>query len=117
MANREESVRLYDAVLERFPDVKRKGKASAYTSINGHMYSFVDSEGIMGLRFSKEDLEEFRELTGTGPFIQYDCVMRGYGVVPDDLLADTDALAIWFKKSLTYISSLKPKPTKKPAKK
>jgi hypothetical protein len=113
MSSWDESVAHFDALLERFPTMKRKGKTMPYTSMNGHMFSFVDKEGVLGLRMSKEDIAEFRAQYGTGDFIQYNSVMRGYVVVPADLLADTDTLVGWYERSLAYIGSLKPKPTKR----
>lgn len=103
----------YDYLVEQFPHIERKGKTMPYTSVNGHMFSFLDKTGTMGLRLSKEDYDAFQEKYKTGPNIQYEKVMREYVVVPDSLLMDTDTLKSYFQRSYDYVSSLKPKPTKK----
>lgn len=111
-----DKLELYEALVARFPDIPRKGAKNPYTSLNGHMFSFLDSDGVMALRFSEADKKALIEQWQTGPSIQYGSVMRGYAIVPDSLLQDTDALAPFFEKSIAYISSLEPKPTKKPKK-
>jgi len=39
--------------------------------------------------------------------------MKEYVVVPDDLIRQTERLKEYFDLSFEYVSSLKPKPTKK----
>lgn len=90
-----------------------KGAKNPYTSRNGHMFSFLDSEGTMALRFSEEMKEAFLKRYDSGPVVQYGSVMRGYLSVPDDLLANTAELGEWFDKSWEWIGTLEPKPTKK----
>jgi len=103
----------YDAIIGNFPEVVRKGATSAYTSVNGHMYSFVDKEGVLALRLSKEDKADFEAKYKTGPVMAYGSVMNGYVPVPAELFANTVEISKFFKKSLTHFSSIKPKPTKK----
>ncbi len=90
-----------------------KGAKNPYTSRNGHMFSFLDGEGAMALRLSKELTEEFLANFESGPVMQYGSVMRGYVSIPDDLLSDTEALGSWFEKAFDWIGTLEPKPTKK----
>ena len=45
-----DKLELYDAGLATIPDLHRKGAANAYTSLNGHMFSFIDKTGTMSLR-------------------------------------------------------------------
>ena len=106
-----QALALYDRLLERFPEVVRKGAKSAYTSLNGHMYSFMTQEGDLALRMSPEHLEEFTRRYKAKPCIQYGATMRGYATVPKALLKRTDELAQHFERSLEYIGSLAPKPT------
>lgn len=77
------------------------------------MFSFLDKEEIMVLRFSSLELETFNKNYGTGPNMQYGKVMREYVVIPDNLLEDTDALFIYLQRSFDYAKTLKPKPTEK----
>lgn len=45
--------------------------------------------------------------------VQCDAVMKEYAIVPDALLKKTQELKKYFDVSVAYVSSLKPKPTKK----
>lgn len=108
-----EALVLYKAVVESHPEVEVKGAANPYTSRNGHMFSFLDADGSMALRLSKEMGEEFMAGYESGPVIQYNSVMNGYVSIPDSLLADTKQLQKWFNKSHDWIGTLEPKPTKK----
>ncbi len=103
----------YEALVARFPEVKRKGAANPYTSVNGHMFSFLDRDGTLALRLSDDDRHEFTDLYDSGPSIQYGKTMRGYATVPHDLLLNTDELEGWFARSYDHVSRLEPKPTTK----
>ena len=94
-----------------------KGAKNPYTSRNGHMFSFLDADGLMALHLSPELETEFRSQYESGPVIQYERTMRGYSSVPSDLFNDSDTLREWYDRAWEWIGTLKPKPTKKPAKK
>ena len=94
-------------------DTVVKGAKNPYTSRNGHMFSFLTQKGVMALRLSDEDREEFLASFESGPVIQYGSVMRGYVSIPGDLLDDTETLRSWFDRSHDWIGTLEPKPTKK----
>jgi len=113
----EERVELYDKVIATVPDQQRKGAASAYTSLNGHMFSFVDKTGEFAFRYSDARKKELIEELGGKESIQHNSVMRGYVVFPKSVMGDFDKLVELFKESHEYIGSLKPKPTKKKKKK
>lgn len=89
-----------------------KGAKNPHTSRNGHMFSFLDGAGVMALRLSDELTEDFRSTYESGDVTQYGSTMRGYSSVPAELLADTDALAVWFDRSWEWIGTLPAKPTK-----
>ena len=107
------NLELYEKLVATNPNVRRKGKTMPYTSVNGHMFSLLDKEGKLGLRLPKEEREKFLSEYKTELFVQYGAVMKEYVVVPDDLLKKTDELKKYFELSYGYVSSLKPKPTKK----
>lgn len=107
---------LYEALVATHPDIARKGATSPYTSVNGHMFSYLGPDGTLGLRLPKDARETFQATYDTPPFVQYGSVMKEYVTVPADLLADTAALTPLFAASYDYVSGLKPKPTKKKAK-
>jgi len=104
---------LYEKLVATNPNVERKGKTMPYTSVNGHMFSLLDKEGKLGLRLPKEEREAFLVEFKTELSIQYGAVMKEYVVVPNDLLKKTDELKKYFEISYEYVSSLKPKPTKR----
>ncbi len=109
-----EALERYLAVVaESDSGVEVKGAKNPYTSRNGHMFSFLDPEGLMALRLSDVDGERFREEYGGGPVVQYGSVMRGYVSVPAELLERTEALIEWFDLSHRWIGTLPPKATKK----
>lgn len=84
-----------------------------YTSLNGHMFSFLNADGAMVLRLPNELYEDFLARYESGLVMQYGRVMQGYVSVPEELLRNTDELAGWFDKSHSWISTLQPKPTTK----
>ncbi len=104
---------LYERVVAELDGVELKGAKSAYTSLNGHMFSFMTQEGALALRFSDEEQKALMATFKTGPVIQYGAVMRGYVEIPADVLEDTQSLLPIFIKSLAYVRSLKPKPTRR----
>lgn len=106
-------IELYDRVIATVPGQVRKGAASAYTSLNGHMFSFVDEKGEFAFRYSEARKKDLMAEIGGRESIQYNSVMRGYVVLPDDMMDDLDKLSALFAESHKYISSLEPKPTAK----
>lgn len=112
-----EALERYRAVVEASDHAEVKGAKNPYTSRNGHMCSFLAPDGAAALHLSDELEAEFRSTYGSGPVEQYGATIRGYSSVPAELLDDTAALAAWFDRSWEWIGTLKPKPTKKPAKK
>ncbi|MEM7336065.1 MAG: hypothetical protein AAF490_28555 [Chloroflexota bacterium] len=104
---------LYENVVARFPDIKRKGAKNPYTSVNGHMFSFLMQDGVLAIRLSKQQRTEFMDKYKTEQPVTYNTVMKEYVSVPGELLQDTDRMAEYFQMSFDYVSSLKPKPTTK----
>jgi hypothetical protein len=50
----DEKVELYNKLIAKCPGIERKGKNNPYTSVNGHMFSLINKDGELGMRFSKE---------------------------------------------------------------
>lgn len=118
MPHRRETTRKhYEQLVAAYPELKIKGKASAYTSMNGHMFSFITKEGGLAFRLPKEKYEAFVKRYRTQPVIEYGATMREYVAVPVALLKRQKELAGHFADSVAYIASLPPKPTTKPSKK
>ena len=109
----------YERLVATHPGVEVKGAKARYTSLNGHMFSFLTETGALALRFSSEEQEVFMEKHRAKPCIQHGSVMKGYALVPEALWKKPAVLKKAFAGSHAYIASLKPKPTtrKKAAKK
>ena len=108
------ALELYTAVVDgSSTDSQVKGAKNPYTSRNGHMFSFLDREGVMALRLSDALRDEFMAAFDSGPVIQYGSVMRGYVSVPSSLLEEVAEAASWLSRSYEWIGTLPPKPTKK----
>jgi hypothetical protein len=107
------ALEMYERLVEGHPEAERKGAKIPYTSRNGHMYSFLASDGVMALRLPDELREEFLAEYGTDPVEQYGRVMAEYVAVPEELLDDTSGLLTWFERSHDWIGTLKPKPTRR----
>jgi hypothetical protein len=73
-----EKLELYDKLIASDPNIERKGKTTPYTSVNGHMFTFLTKEGTMGLRLSKEDQEKFMKRYNSKPMVQHGVVMKEY---------------------------------------
>ncbi len=106
---------LYEKLIATNPNVDRKGATMPYTSVNGHMFSFLTKEGIMALRLPSPERESFLEKYKTKLCVQHGAVMKEYVEVPDALLEETQELKAFYEISYAYVSALKPKPTKKKA--
>lgn len=100
---------LYDRLVAAIPGLERKGAAMPYTSLNGHMFSFLDKEGTLALRLPKEELQKFIETYKTQLCVQHGTVLKEYAVVPDNLFENTRELARYFQISYNYVAALKPK--------
>jgi TfoX/Sxy family transcriptional regulator of competence genes len=103
----------YDAMIAGLEGVERKGATIPYTSLNGHMFSNLNSEGKLHLRLPKESREKFIEQYKTKLAEAYGVVLKEYVVVPDELFADARKMKKYLRESYEYVKSLKPKATKK----
>lgn len=90
-----------------------KGAKNPYTSLNGHMFSFLDAQGARALRLPDDLREAFLTQYDSGPVIQYGKTMREYVAVPDALLRASPELVGWFDQSFDWIATLPAKATKK----
>ena len=97
----------------RGSEAERKGKTTPYTSMNGHMFSFLTKEGSIGLRLSSEDRSTFMEKYDCRLMIQHNTVMKEFVEVPSKMLSNTELISGFLQKSMDYTASLKPKPTRK----
>ena len=104
---------LYEKLVATNPDVERKGATHPYTSLNGHMFSYLHPSGRVALRLPEEEREKFLKKYKTNLFEAYGVVQQEYVTVPDALLKNTKELQKYFELSYRYVRTLKPKPSKK----
>jgi hypothetical protein len=102
---------LYEKLVATNPNVERKGAANPYTSLNGHMFTYLNPSGSLALRLPQDEREKFLKKYKTTLFEAYGTVMKEYVTVPDKLLKNTKELAKYFAMSYQYVGSLKPKAT------
>lgn len=107
---------VYDQLVAQFSDIERKGAKMPYTSMNGNMFSFITQEGRLAIRLGKDDYDALLE-SGGEICEQHGRVMKEYVAVPDSMVGNGPQLKKWFEKSVEHAKSLKPKPTKRKAKK
>lgn len=111
----EDKLELYEQLLDAAGIDSKSNFGSAYTAVNGNMYSMISKYGLVGIRLPKDEREAF--------IVEYDTEMfradpdwppsREMVAVPDELLQNTKALSPYMKRSYEYAQTLKPKPTKK----
>jgi hypothetical protein len=102
---------LYELLVATLPGVERKGATVPYTSVNGHMFSYLSKTGKLELRLPPELREAFMKKYKASLCEQYGTVQKEYVEVPDVLLVKTAELKKYFAASCEYVSALKPKPT------
>jgi hypothetical protein len=103
----------YDRLIATRPGVERRGVTIPYTSLNGHMTSYLADTGSLVLRLSPEERARFLDEQRTTLHTAFGTVQQEFVDVPDTLFVDTTAIAPWFAASLDWIATLKPKPTKR----
>lgn len=104
---------LYDRLIATNPNIERKGVTMPYTSLNGHMFTYLSKSGSLGVRLPEEERERFLEKYHTTLYESHGAIMKEYVTVPDNLLKKTDGLKDYLDLSYEYIKTLKTKPTKK----
>lgn len=105
------ALELYEKLVATNPSVQRKGATVPYTSLNGHMFSYLSKEGKLALRLPAEEREAFLKKYKAKLCQAYGKVQPEYVEVPDSLLASTRELKKFFDVSYAYVGSLKPKAT------
>jgi hypothetical protein len=112
-ATRLEKLKLYEKLVATNPNVERKGDTVPYTSLNGHMFSYLSKEGKLALWLPEVEREAFLKEYKANLCEAYGRVQPEYVEVPDSLLSSTRELKTFFDSSYEYVGSLKPKTTTK----
>ena len=110
-----EKVELYQKLLASVDGIDTKSNfGSAYTAINGNMYTMISKHGLVGIRLPEPERSEFLSKYSTELFRGDPAwpPAKEFVAVPDELLANTKTLRPYLETSLRYTKTLKPK-TKK----
>jgi hypothetical protein len=108
-----EKLELYDKLIRERPHMERKGVGLPYTSVNGHMFTFLSAAGTLALRLPAERREEFMKNHKTSLFVAHGAVLKEYVEVPEALFRNTAELLPHLDISYAYVLALKPKQQKK----
>jgi len=104
-----DKLELYNELIVTHPKIERKGAVHPYTSLNGHMFTYLDQAGTMGMRLPPDEVEAFLTKYKATLFKSYGVVKKDYVTVPDTLLANTKELKKYLEISYEYVKTLKPK--------
>ncbi len=105
----DEKLKIYDLLIDKCPRFDRKGKTMPYTSANGYMFSLFNKDCEIGIRFSKEVQEKYIKAFNSSIYKSYGAVMKGYVLIPENILEDLDNVARYLNESYDYVMSLEPK--------
>jgi hypothetical protein len=111
-----EKLALYQRLLDSADGVESKSNfGSAYTAVNGNMYSMISKYGVVGIRLPEPDRAAFLEKYAATVFRADPAwpPAKEYVAVPDDLLPDTATLTPYLEASYRYALTLRPKATKR----
>ena len=105
----EAQLKRYDNIVDKCPRFERKGKSMIYTSANGYMFTLLNKAGEIGVRFSKEVQEKYIKTFNSSLYQSYGAVMKGYVLIPESILKDTEKMVALFNESYEYVMTLEPK--------
>ena len=104
-----DKLELYNKLIATVPKIERKGAVHPYTSLNGHMFTYLDQTGTMGMRLPQDEVARFLKKYKTTLFESYGVVKKDYVTVPGALLKNTKELMKYLAISYEYVKTLKPK--------
>lgn len=105
----DEKLQIFDDLVAQCPRFERKGKSMIYTSANGYMFALLNKAGEIGIRFSKEVQEQYIKEFQSSLYKSYGAVMKGYVLIPDHMLGDSEEIINLLNESYDYVMSLEPK--------
>jgi|SRR5580658_6004535 hypothetical protein len=104
-----EDLALYEKLIATIPAIERKGDVHPYTSANGHMFTYLDQTGTLGIRLPSAEVEPFLKKYKSTLFESYGVVKKDWVTIPADLLKKTKDLQKYLEVSYTFTKTLKPK--------
>src|SRR5690348_16487989 len=101
----QENIDAYNKLVATNKKIERKGDTVPYTSHNGHMFSYLEKDGSMGLRLPPQELDKFLQKYKTTLFKSYGIIKKDFATVPDQLLKNTKELKPWFDISWEFVQT------------
>ncbi|MBT8235266.1 MAG: hypothetical protein KJO04_03660 [Bacteroidia bacterium] len=105
----DKNLQFYDDLVAQCPRFERKGKTMPYTSANGYMFSLLNKNAELGIRFSKDLQKAYMESIPTTLFKSYGAIMQGYVLIPEALYTEPKKLLEMLNESYDYVMTLEPK--------
>ena len=102
-----ELIARFDAAAARFPEAERR-KMFGYPAlfVGGNLTTGLFAQKWM-IRLRDDDRVELLELPGAAQFEPMaGRQMKGYATLPDDVVADDDALDEWIRRAISYVGTL-----------
>ncbi|MDT0555278.1 hypothetical protein [Patiriisocius hiemis] len=109
----EERLKLYDSFVTKCARFDRLGKTMPYTSTNGYMFSLLNKNAELGIRFSKEVQETYFKKFDTTIYKSYGAVMKGYILITEAMLTNETLILDLLNESYDYFNSIEPNKHKK----
>lgn len=100
---------MYDKLVAQCPRFERQGKSVPHTRSNGYMFSVLNKEDELGIRFSKEQQLAYLEKYKTTLFKSHNAVMKGYILISKKMMKEEANLVDLLNESFDYVNSLPPK--------
>lgn len=98
-------LKIYDELVAKCPRFERKGKTVPYTSANWHMFSLLNKDGEIGIRFSKPVQKNYIEEFDSTISKSYNSIMHGYVLIHNRILKDLNDVAKYLDESHDYVMS------------
>jgi hypothetical protein len=105
----DDTLKVYDAIVEDCNGFERKGKKMIYTSSNGYMFTLLNKEAEIGIRLPKEEADKFKTDYNSDDYYSHGAKMKDYVIVPETIYNDKSLLVGYFEQSFAFVNSL---PTK-----
>jgi hypothetical protein len=105
----QQKLELYEKLLATNPAIERKGDVHPYTSLNGHMFTYLDQTGTLGIRLPHAEVDSFLAKYSTTLFESYGVVKKDWVKIPESLLSKTSELKKYLNMSFENVKTLKPK--------
>jgi hypothetical protein len=104
--SRDEVLKIYKKLVSSCCRFELKGKTMPYTSANGHMFSQLNKDGEIGIRFSKEVQMKYMKEFKTDYFKSYSAILKGYILIPEIMFKDIDKMILLLNESYDYVKSI-----------